>query len=179
MEDLIIAINANNHSHLSAVAQQAPSCDNAGWNAHYMCDSCGKKYETADATEEYDPAIAALGHDLKYRANGTDKHEQYCTRCDYVEEAEEHTATTWVAETDKHHQVCTVCGLDFNEGEHDYVDGECVCGMEEAHEHNYTGTITKQPTCTEKGVTTYTCDSCDSTYTEDIDALGHDFTGDV
>ncbi|MDE6200334.1 MAG: hypothetical protein K2M47_00430 [Clostridiales bacterium] len=179
LDSLTIAIDAGNHSHLSVVAGQDPTCYDAGWNAHYVCDGCGKKYETVDATEEYDPALAALGHDLKYRANGTDKHEQYCARCDYVEAAADHTATTWVAETDEHHQVCTVCGLDFNVGEHNYVDGECVCGMEETHEHNYTGTITKQPTCTEKGVTTYACDGCDDTYTEDIDELGHDFIGDV
>ncbi|MDE6617603.1 MAG: hypothetical protein K2K13_01085 [Clostridiales bacterium] len=174
LEDLTIAINPDNHSHLSPVAEQDPTCENAGWNAHYVCDGCSKIYETEDATAEYDPAIEALDHDLQYRANGTDKHEQYCTRGDYVGEAAEHTATTWVAATNGHHKVCTVCGLNFDEGAHSYNDGVCVCGMEDTHEHNYTDTVTKQPTCTEKGVRTYKCDGCDDTYTEDIDALGHD-----
>lgn len=43
---------------------------------------------------------------------------------------------------------------------------------EEVHEHNYLKEITKQPTCTEEGITTYTCD-CGDTYTEPIPAKGH------
>ena len=40
------------------------------------------------------------------------------------------------------------------------------------HTHSYTFKITKQPTCTEKGVKTYTCD-CGESYTEEVSALGH------
>ena len=44
-----------------------------------------------------------------------------------------------------------------------------------AHEHSWgTGVVTKEPTCTEKGVRTFTC-SCGETKTEDIDPLGHDW----
>ena len=39
-----------------------------------------------------------------------------------------------------------------------------------------TGTITTQPTCTEKGIKTYTCTNCGETKTEDIDALGHNYS---
>ena len=35
------------------------------------------------------------------------------------------------------------------------------------------GVVTKQPTCTEKGSTTYTCTECGGTKTEEIPALGH------
>lgn len=38
--------------------------------------------------------------------------------------------------------------------------------------HSYTSTVTKQPTCTAKGVRTYTC-SCGHSYTEEIPATGH------
>ena len=38
--------------------------------------------------------------------------------------------------------------------------------------HNYTSEVTKAATCTEKGVTTYTC-SCGDTYTEEIDMIDH------
>lgn len=44
----------------------------------------------------------------------------------------------------------------------------------DSHQHSYTETITKQPTCTEKGLKTFTC-SCGDSYTEEIPALGHDF----
>ena len=42
------------------------------------------------------------------------------------------------------------------------------------HTHSHTGTVTKEPTCTEKGTKTFTCD-CGDTYTEELDALGHDY----
>lgn len=40
--------------------------------------------------------------------------------------------------------------------------------------HNWgEGTVTTEPTCTEKGVRTFTCSECGATKTEDIEALGH------
>ena len=42
------------------------------------------------------------------------------------------------------------------------------------HKHDYQSAVT-EPTCTEKGYTTYTC-ACGDTYTDDeVDALGHEF----
>ena len=41
-----------------------------------------------------------------------------------------------------------------------------------AHTHSYTEEVTTNPTCTGKGVKTFTC-SCGDTYTEEIAALGH------
>ena len=41
------------------------------------------------------------------------------------------------------------------------------------HSHSYTSTVTKEPTCTEKGEKTFTCTRDGSTYTEEIPALGH------
>ena len=38
------------------------------------------------------------------------------------------------------------------------------------------GVITTQPTCTEKGVKTYTCTTCGNTKTEELSALGHDYS---
>lgn len=45
----------------------------------------------------------------------------------------------------------------------------------QVHEHVYSSTITKQPTCTETGVTTYTC-NCGDSYTEEINKLEHSLT---
>ena len=52
---------------------------------------------------------------------------------------------------------------------------------EETHTHNYVSKVTKEATCTEAGVLTYTCTSttgtCDKkTYTETIPATGHKFS---
>ena len=43
-----------------------------------------------------------------------------------------------------------------------------------SHTCKYTGKVTKQPTCTETGVKTYTC-SCGKSYTEKIPASGHKY----
>lgn len=44
------------------------------------------------------------------------------------------------------------------------------------HVHSHTGIITTQPTCTEAGVKTFTCE-CGDSYTEQVEKLDHDFTG--
>lgn len=44
-----------------------------------------------------------------------------------------------------------------------------------AHEHSYIETITKEPTCVEEGVTTFTC-SCGDKYTEPIDMIEHNYS---
>lgn len=47
------------------------------------------------------------------------------------------------------------------------------------HTHTWdAGVVTKEPTCTEAGVKTYTC-SCGATYTEDIPAKGHNYNNGV
>ena len=43
--------------------------------------------------------------------------------------------------------------------------------------HNYQGSVTKQPTCTETGVMTYTCTGCGDSYTESIDVSDHSYEG--
>ena len=45
----------------------------------------------------------------------------------------------------------------------------------DGHKHNYTATTTREPTCTTKGITTYTCEECGNTYQENTAALGHDW----
>lgn len=45
-----------------------------------------------------------------------------------------------------------------------------------AHEHSYQITSVTDPTCTERGYTTYTCSGCGKTYTDNFtSALGHNF----
>ncbi len=44
------------------------------------------------------------------------------------------------------------------------------------HTHSYTSSVTKNSTCTEEGVRTYTCSSCGDSYTESIPSTGHSWT---
>ena len=47
---------------------------------------------------------------------------------------------------------------------------------EKPHVHKYnSGVVTKEPTCTDTGVKTYTCVNNDDSYTETIPTLGHDY----
>ena len=48
--------------------------------------------------------------------------------------------------------------------------------MKGAHKHTYTSEVTKEPTCTEPGVKTFTCENGDDSYTEVIQPLGHNFS---
>lgn len=41
--------------------------------------------------------------------------------------------------------------------------------------HDYTGAVTRDATCTEDGLLTYTCKKCDDSYTRVIAAHGHDY----
>ena len=61
---------------------------------------------------------------------------------------------------------CTVCDKELSRTTHT-VD---------ATPHSYKATITANPSCTEAGVKTFTCSVCGDSYTEAIDALGHELT---
>ena len=46
--------------------------------------------------------------------------------------------------------------------------------IESLHEHKYTSKVTKEPTCKETGIRTYTCE-CGDTYTESIATIDHKY----
>lgn len=52
--------------------------------------------------------------------------------------------------------------------------GHVYKGNNAVHSHSYSNQITKQPTCTQTGVRTYTC-SCGASYTESVAAKGHNY----
>lgn len=61
-------------------------------------------------------------------------------------------------------------------GNNDGNNGNHNDNTEKPHVHKYnSGVVTKEPTCTNTGVKTYTCIDGDDSYTETIPALGHDY----
>ena len=63
-----------------------------------------------------------------------------------------------------------------NNGNHNGNNGGNNKPTEKPHVHKYnSGIVTKEPTCTDTGVKTYTCVDGDDSYTETIPALGHDY----
>lgn len=80
-----------------------------------------------------------------------------CTTCNS-------TKTEAVAKTDSHSYGSWT---QVNDSTHKHTCS--VCSKEETANHAWnSGTITKQPSCKETGVKTYTCTGCDASKTEDI-----------
>lgn len=60
--------------------------------------------------------------------------------------------------------------------EHVYEDGVCTkCGKKCSHDFSGEGTVTREPTCTEKGERTLTCKICGESEIKEISATGHHF----
>ncbi len=122
------------------------------------CTEKGVKTYTCSCGEQYTRDIEALGHQ------------------EVIDAAIAPTETT-EGKTEGSH--CSVCGTVLKEqqvipatgGNKDPEDPKDP----EEHIHRYQESVTKQATCTEKGVKTYIC-SCGHKYTRDIAAMGHKFT---
>lgn len=71
-------------------------------------------------------------------------------------------STEWNISSTYHWHECTECGEVLSMAKHEYTDE-----------------VTKQPTCTETGIRTYTCTMCGQSYTEEVPALGHDYHSEV
>ena len=61
----------------------------------------------------------------------------------------------------------------LNDTQHKLVCPDCP--YEELGNHQFDdGAVTQEPTCTDPGVRTYTCDGCQGSYTQEISSTGHD-----
>ena len=54
-----------------------------------------------------------------------------------------------------------------------------LTGCNKKCEHDYVGVMTLSPTCVVEGVKTFTCSKCNDSYTEQIEALGHNLANDA
>ncbi len=141
------------------------------------CTESGEKTYTCDCGDSYVETIDPTGHHFE---------KGECTICGEKDPDHEHNYTEVVTKqptcTEDGEKTYTCdCGDSYTEvipaTGHHYVDGECEhCGEKDpdAHTHNYIETITKEPTCTEEGEKTYTCE-CGDSYTEVMPATSHHY----
>ena len=145
------------HNYTSVVTQ--PTCTTEGHTTH-TCERCKDSY--------VDTYVNPTGHNLnewyivKQATCETDGlQRRNCTNCRYSEheklyklghELVQHDKLEPTCETDGHnaYEKCSRCN---------YSTYKVI----EKLGHNYTSVVT-QPTCTEKGYTTYTCERCDDSY---------------
>ncbi|MDD6708541.1 MAG: leucine-rich repeat protein [Ruminococcus sp.] len=85
-----------------------------------------------------------------------------CNICEYVRTINHNYSTNYIFNEKSHWRLCHVCGDKTDFGAHVWDDGK----------------VTKEPTCTKDGIKTYTCEICDTTKTEVINATGHTVVND-
>ncbi|MBQ9531405.1 MAG: leucine-rich repeat protein [Eubacterium sp.] len=163
-----------NHIHSYDTVVTAPTCTDRGYTT-YTCDECGYSY-IDDHTE-------ALGHSWNSgvitkgaTCVSTGEKEFVCAVCGAsrkesipVYSANHKNVVTDAAVS----PTCTESGL--SEGSH-CEDCKVVITEQQtvpATGHNYSAYVT-QPTCTDRGYTTYTCETCGERNVSDYqDSLGH------
>lgn len=181
-----------NHTWDSGTVTKQPTCKDEGIKT-YTCSSCnGTKTETVAKTNKH-----SFGN---WTEVDGDTHERTCTIC----QKEEKATHTWdagqitkqstCAEEGVKTYTCSICQGTKTESvakatEHKYSSWTVVndsthkqtctiCQKEEEAAHVWdNGQITKQPTCAEKGVKTYTCSVCMGTKTESVaKTIEHKYT---
>ena len=169
-------IKATGHKEVKDAAVAA-TCEKAGKTEGSHCSVCNKVIK---AQKE----VPALGHSWdagkitkEATCTETGVKTYTCTRCQKTK-TEEIKATGHKEVKDA--AVAATCEkAGKSEGSHCSVCNEVIKEQKEvpALGHDWdAGKITKEATCTETGVKTYTCTRCKKTKTEEIKATGHKFS---
>ena len=174
------AIEALGHAYSEEwTVDREATCEEAGSKSHHCtrpgCDS------KSDVTE-----IAALDHEW---GEGTEtkaptcteagEKTYTCTRCNATKteaiEALGHAySEEWTVDKEA---TCEEAGSKSHHCTRPGCDSKSDVTVIEALGHEWgEGKETKAPTCTEAGEKTYTCTRCSATKTEEVAALGHDYS---
>ncbi len=171
--------NRPSHKHTVAVIPAVPAtCTEEGRTEGQICTECGtvivsqRVLEAKGHTEVTDNAVAPTCRDTGLSAG------KHCAVCNEILEVQTvvpalpHTET----EDEAVPATCTTAGL--STGKHCTVCGKVTLEQTVVKplEHDWDeGVPSKDPDCTEKGETVYTCETCGATKTAVIPAAGHDY----
>ncbi len=166
-------VNAAAHTE-EEVPAVAPGCETPGMTAGKICSVCGKvltEQETVEElghTEVVDEAVAPTCTETGLTEG---KHCSVCNEVLVEQQVVDALGHTEVV-VPGYASTCTTDGL--SDGKKCTVCNEFTTKQEviPSEGHKYNAVVT-EPTCNEKGQTVYTC-HCGETYTEEIDALGHE-----
>ena len=162
------------------VPAKAPTCTEAGWDAHYVLG--GEAYSDADAKNKIDASVPALGHSFgewttveAATCTEAGSKTRTCSRCGETEngviDAPGHSYTSEVTQPTCTEQgyttyTCSVCGDTYN-GDYTAAKGHIVVND-----------AAVAATCTETGLTAGShCSVCNEVLVaqETVDALGHSY----
>lgn len=185
----LICLGDAQHEHTwdNGKVMKEPTCKDTGVKT-YTCTECGEtKTEVIPVTKTH-----TWG---EWQKDTAESHKHTCTVCGKTETASHTwddgkitTPATHVKEGVKTY-TCTVCNETKTEtvpktSEHSYGSWEkynetqhkrsCACGDVKYENHTWdNGKVTKEPTCKDTGVKTYTCTVCGETKTEVIPIAGN------
>ena len=174
------AIEALGHAYSDEwTVDKEATCEEAGSKSHHCTrPDCDSKSEVTE--------IEALGHEWgegkeTKAPTCTEAGEKTytCTRCDKTKteaiEALGHAySEEWTVDKEA---TCEETGSKSHHCTRPGCDSKTDVTVIEALGHEWSeGKETKAPTCTEAGEKTYTCTRCSATKTEEVAALGHDYS---
>ena len=152
------AIAETGHNYKKTITK--PTCTNDGFTT-FTCTKCNSSYIT-----DY---IDALGHDLSYVALGNGTHNKVCNRCDL------NINENCINEKHDDKYICIYCSAIYEIPTEPTQPTDPDKPTTE-HKHSWDkGVITREATCTENGIMTYTCSTCGETKREVISQTGHSF----
>lgn len=165
-------IAALGHSYDDGVVTLEPTYESDGIKT-FTCKTCGDTYTESIPAKKYTFKTTVVAPTCT--TDGYTHHE--CNENpakSYDDTIVPATGHAWVEHTteatckEEGHvdRVCTSCGA-----------SERVRDIPKTNEHKWdAGKVTVEPTCDGKGVKTFTCTVCNETKTEEIAALGHDYS---
>ena len=174
------AIEALGHAYSEEwTVDKEATCEEAGSKSHHCTrPGCDSKSEVTE--------IEALGHEWgegkeTKAPTCTEAGEKTytCTRCNATKtEAIEALGHAYSEEwTVDREATCEEAGSKSHHCTRPGCDSKSDVTIIEALGHEWSeGKETKAPTCTEAGEKTYTCTRCSATKTEEVAALGHDYS---
>lgn len=151
------------------VSKYFENCSDA--TAYSKVEQCTN--DMTDAIEQYNDAFANLKkqYEITFTSyNGEIVSTQTVTENDRPI-APENTRMSKVSETSKYHYVYSWPTLNPATSNLNYRErrASVLCTLDD-------GVVTKEPTCQENGVKTYTCSVCNGIMTESIDKVSHSYT---